>query len=170
MSMMTPNNFCFCSVVVQILRPLRLAKRKFHLLPKYGKNIQNTVISKLQYNFNKLHLALQISAYKFNLADVSAFLKVYIAARAPFNPDAWWVTPDVQKMLETHECLVLLLECAAESGNLTASSEIIAKIRELKYPQGEKEFALCIIGNGRAKYDYFVTFFSVLTKLLIIIF
>jgi hypothetical protein len=92
-----------------------------------------------------------ITAHKFNPAEVMAFLKVHIAAAVPFNPDAWWVTPDVQKILNAHESLLLLLECAAECGNLSASSDILAKMRDLKYPIEEKELALCILGNGRAK-------------------
>jgi hypothetical protein len=92
-----------------------------------------------------------IPAHKFNPSEVMAFLKVHIAAAVPFNPDAWWVTPDVQNILNVHECQLLLLECAAECGNLSASSDILATMRDLKYPTDEKELALCIIGNGRAK-------------------
>jgi hypothetical protein len=88
--------------------------------------------------------------YKFSVGDVLAFLRVHIEARVLVKSTAWWITPDVQKIIESQEGLLLMMECAAECGDLPASAEILSKFRQFEFPIGEVELALCIIGEGRA--------------------
>jgi len=67
------------------------------------------------------------------------------------NLNAWWITPEVEKLIEDRKCLLLLLQCASECGNLKASAEVLSKMKEQGFPIGEEELAYCILGEGRAK-------------------